>query len=157
MPSVFDWIISADDRMVAMQRRILRIDERIVEVLNFLLRLEGAEMATLQDIKNALDAHDAKEDQLIALVQQQRDMLTDLQKQLQDAINANDPSAMQAILDQINEDAAQLDAALAQQPTPTPTPQPTPTPTPEPTPEPTPTPTPDSGEPTPPSPPVLNG
>lgn len=94
-------------------------------------------MATLADIQSAVAAETTVEQGVVVLLQK-------LSADLQAAMAANDPTAMQAVVDQINANSAALAAAVtANTPaTPTPTPAPTPAPTPDPTPVPTPDPVP---------------
>lgn len=67
-------------------------------------------MATLQDIKDAVAAEKTVEDSLIKL-------LDSIEQQLKDAIAANDPAAMQAIVDDINANKqAMADAVAANTP-----------------------------------------
>lgn len=75
-------------------------------------------MATLADIQAALASNAAAEDRIIALVRAQSVQITDLAAKLQDAINNNNPAVMQQIVDQLNADAAEMNAAAdaAQQP-----------------------------------------
>lgn len=88
------------------------------------LKTQGEQiMATLADITAAVAAEKTVEDSVITLLQQ-------LSQMLKDAIAANDPVAMQAVVDQLNANAKTLsDAVVANTPTP-PTPAPAPAPTP---------------------------
>jgi lysozyme len=73
-------------------------DRRLAKIGNVLaiLQQQGVKiMATLADIQAAVAAEKTVEDSVLAL-------LTSLEQQLKDAIAANDPAAMQAVVDDIN-------------------------------------------------------
>jgi hypothetical protein len=79
---------------------------RIESKLSILIAKEIREMATIDDIKAAVTAADTVEASAITLLQQ-------LATQLQTAINANDPAALQAVVDDINANAKSLGDAVA--------------------------------------------
>jgi hypothetical protein len=62
-------------------------------------------MATLADIQAAVAAEKTVEDSVITLLGQ-------ISQQLKDAIAANDPAAMQAVVDQIDANAKSLSDAV---------------------------------------------
>jgi hypothetical protein len=73
-------------------------------------------MATLQDIQTAVAAQTTVEASVVT-------MINGLALQLKDALAANDPVAVQALVDQIGQNTATLAAAVqANTPAPTPTP-----------------------------------
>lgn len=63
-------------------------------------------MATLDDVRSAVAAERTVVDSVVTL-------LTDLSKRLADAITANDPAAIQAIVDDMNKQKDDLAAAVA--------------------------------------------
>ena len=79
--------------------------DRIIAMLNTLITKENQEMAVLQDIQAAVTAEKTVEDSVVTL-------LTSISAQLKAALAANDPAAVQAIVDQINTNAATLAAAV---------------------------------------------
>jgi hypothetical protein len=79
---------------------------RIESKLNTLIAKEIREMATIDDIKAAVTAEDTVVASAVTLLQQ-------LATQLQTAINANDPTALQAVVDDINANAKSLGDAVA--------------------------------------------
>lgn len=84
-------------------RRLLR---RIDWRLALLLKIEAIEMATLTDIQNDV----ASESTVIASATA---LLAGLSQQLKDALAANDPAAIQAVIDGIDANKANLSAAIA--------------------------------------------
>lgn len=81
---------------------LTRVDANITR----LLAMEKKAMAGLADIKAAVDAEKTVEDKAVALIQT-------LSDQLKAALANNDPVAAQAIVDQINAQAAVLAASVA--------------------------------------------
>jgi hypothetical protein len=87
-----------------------RFDE-IEYLLHQLLRQGNQIMATLQDVQQAVTDEKTVEDSVLAL-------LTQVEQMLKDAIAANDPAAMQAIVDQITANKQTMaDAVAANTPT----------------------------------------
>lgn len=69
-------------------------------------------MATLADVQAAVRAERTVEDSIVVLLNQ-------LAQMLKDAIAANDPAAMQAVVDDLTKNAADMSAAItANTPTP---------------------------------------
>ncbi len=62
-------------------------------------------MATIQDVQRAVAAEKTVEDSVVALLGQ-------ISQQLKDAIAANDPAAMQAVVDQIDANTKALSDAV---------------------------------------------
>lgn len=100
-------------------------------LINTVLAKEDAIMATLADIQAALAAETNEEGKLIALATSMNDELKLVSTQLAAALAANDPVAMQSVVDQLNANTAAVDAELASL---APAPAPDPAPAPEPTP-----------------------
>lgn len=63
-------------------------------------------MATLDDVKTAMATEDGKVDGLIAAFK-------DMAAKLAAAVAANDPAALQALVDEANAKSAAIDAAMA--------------------------------------------
>jgi hypothetical protein len=102
---------------------------RIESKLNILIARSAKEMATLQDVQNAVAAEQTVVGAVTTLLQQ-------LSQQLKDALASEDPAALQAVVDSINTNANSLaNAVAANTPgvgtsgvTPAPAPAPAPTP-----------------------------
>lgn len=86
--------------------KILHRLERIEKKLTLLLTNQGTEMATIQDIKTEVENEKTVVDSAVAL-------LNGLHQQLADAIAANDPAAVQAVLDQLQANKQALADAVA--------------------------------------------
>jgi hypothetical protein len=94
---------------------LLRLEKHVEDVIHAIARIErvvnqlhteGHEiMATLADIQAAVAAEKTVEDSVITLLGQ-------ISQQLKDAIAANDPAAMQAVVDQIDANAKSLSDAV---------------------------------------------
>lgn len=84
-------------------------------------------MVTLADIQTALGAAETQEAALIALLQASVASNTQLSTDLAAALAANDPAAIQSVVDKLNADTATMQAAVAAA-TPTPPTPPTPAP-----------------------------
>jgi len=83
---------------------------RIEAKLDLILSNQGRIMATLADLQAAVAAEKTVEDSVVKL-------LETLSADLKAAIAANDPAALQAVVDQINSNAASLaDAVTANTP-----------------------------------------
>lgn len=71
-------------------------------------------MATVADVQAALAANETKEATIIGLLQTEAQTLKDTQAQLAAAIAAGgDPTALQAVVDKMTADGANMDAAIA--------------------------------------------
>jgi len=96
---------------------LLAADRKIEELsqkLDRIIQKQEIIMATLVDIQAAVAAEKTVEDSVLAL-------LAGLAQQLKDAIAANDPVAMQAVVDSLNSNAAAMASAVtANTPAPTP-------------------------------------
>ncbi len=79
--------------------------DRIEAKIDRLLKQEAMVMATLSDITAAVTAEKTVEDSVVVLLQ-------NLSAQLKAAIAANDPVAMQAIVDSINSNTTALASAV---------------------------------------------
>ena len=79
--------------------------DRIISMLNTLINKETKIMATLADIQSAVTAEKTVEDSVVTLLQS-------LSAQLAAAIASGNPAQVQAIVDQINTNAASLAAAV---------------------------------------------
>jgi endonuclease III len=82
-------------------------------VIQALTQMEKTIMATLADIQTALATDEAAETKIIGLLNTQAQNIKDLSTQLAAAIASGDPAAMQAVVDQMNADAATMTAAAA--------------------------------------------
>lgn len=107
-----------------LERLSYQVDLGFTQVLQAICELYGKEnkiMATLADITSAVEAESSVEKSVEVL-------LTHLSSDLSAAIAANDPAAMQHIVDMINQNAAALTDAVTKntpasaEPTPAPTP-----------------------------------
>lgn len=79
--------------------------DRIERKLDLVLAKETKEMATIADIQAAVTAEKTVEDSVVTLLQT-------LSADLKAALAANDPAALQAVVDSINTNAAALAAAV---------------------------------------------
>jgi hypothetical protein len=94
---------------------LLRLEKHLEEAIHAIARIERVVerlhreghkiMATLADIQAAVAAEKTVEDSVITLLGQ-------ISQQLKDAIAANDPAAMQAVVDQIDANAKALSDAV---------------------------------------------
>jgi uncharacterized phage infection (PIP) family protein YhgE len=82
---------------------------------------ESKIMAALDDLQTQVAQNTSLEQSAVTLIQ-------GIAKQLQDAVENNDSSALQALASQLNTSAAALGAAITANTTPAPTPAPTPDP-----------------------------
>lgn len=93
-------------RLDAIDARLLLIERTLL----FIIQQGGHEMATLQEIRDAVAAEKTVEDSIIAL-------LGEISQKLNDAIAANDPAAMQQVVDDLNAHRQALaDAVVANTP-----------------------------------------
>lgn len=69
--------------------------DRIERILLYIVRQGNSEMASLQDISNAVAAEKTVEDSVITL-------LGEISQKLDEAIKSNDPAAMQQIVDDLD-------------------------------------------------------
>lgn len=116
-PWPWNWITNLNIRLTKLEKQVA-----------WLVAQEKKDMATLQDVQNAV----ASETSVVTGV---TTLLQNLSQQLKDAIAAEDPAALQALVDQINTNANQLaNAVAANTPgtpgsvTPAPAPEPAPAP-----------------------------
>lgn len=72
-------------------------------------------MATVADVQAALAANESKEASIIALLQTEAQLQKDTLAQLQalQASGSTDPAALQAVVDKMTADGANMDAAIA--------------------------------------------
>ncbi len=103
--------ITNADRLDAIGAR-LGVIERI---LLFIVNQGGHEMATLNDIRDAVAAEKTVEDSIITLLGQ-------IAQQLKDAIASNDPAAMQQVVDDLTAHRQALADAVTANTTPPPAP-----------------------------------
>jgi hypothetical protein len=94
----------------------------IADQFNTLNSKAGMLMATLSDIQATLASNEAAEQKLMMLVSQQAAMIVSLGTQLSQAVASNDPAAITAIVNQMQADAAAMEAAVAAASAPTPPP-----------------------------------
>jgi DNA-binding FadR family transcriptional regulator len=94
---------------------------RIDWKLNLLINAERIQMASLNDIVDAVNGTQGTVDSVVTLLGQ-------LHQELVDALAANDPAAVQAVVDQIDAQKQQLADAVANNPDPNAQPAPEPTP-----------------------------
>ena len=90
----WNWISNLNDRLTKVEKQVA-----------WLVAQEKKQMATLQDVQNAV----ASEQTVITGVQT---LLQQLSQQLKDAIAAEDPAALQQLVDQINANANALANAV---------------------------------------------
>ncbi len=94
-------------------RSVPRRLDAIERALHVLLEKVNQIMASLVDIQQAVADEKTVEDSVLAL-------LTNVEQQLKDAIAANDPAAMQAIVDQIAANKQAMADAVAANTSPAP-------------------------------------
>jgi tRNA threonylcarbamoyladenosine modification (KEOPS) complex Pcc1 subunit len=94
------------------------VARKLDQILAALTRMEITIMATLKDIQDAVAAENTVVDSAITL-------LTQIHDELAAAIAANDPAALQAVVDSINAEKQKLaDAVVANTPAAPPAPAP---------------------------------
>lgn len=88
----------------------ITLDSQIIGLLQQILVKEREIMASIQDVADAVSAESTVVDSVVTLLDQ-------LSAQLAAAIAANDPAAIQAVLDQVNAEKQTLaDAVVANTP-----------------------------------------
>lgn len=99
---VSSWFVHDDVEL----KQILAGQAELRGLLQQLLNQEGKDMATLADLKAAVEAQTTVDSSVVTLLQ-------GLSSQLAAAIAANDPAAIQAVLDGINANTKTLSDAVA--------------------------------------------
>lgn len=84
-----------------------------IQILRLTTKQGNAIMATLKELQESAAASIAAQEKTIGVINDLSAKLTDLSKQLQDAIAANDPAALQAVVDSLNAESVKLLAADA--------------------------------------------
>jgi|SRR5882762_338415 len=80
-------------------------DDHVIRLLKEIIQKENTIMATMQDVAAAVAAESTVDDSIIVL-------LNGIAQQLKDALAANDPVALQAVVDGIHANTAKIQAAV---------------------------------------------